>query len=198
MSRIGFAVVLSTISEDAKGAFDDDGAELVFHEVCEVIQQFLKEQLESDVALEYLEELDEVIETNCEETNRPELDFQFVDHWYLGAELAYHWYELALQSPICQGAINEHLAEYDLTLAPLKNELYVLLGPQENSVLFVELQGEIVGIDTQEECGELVLTEGVDIELSDEESQYVEEIRATKLCHCPLCLSWREELHKGS
>lgn len=190
MGSIGFTQAFISTSPNAENLLGNDEMETLSYEVLDIIQQFLRSEFDSDVALEFLEDIEEVIEISCGEGNT--FEFQFIDHWYLGAEIAYHWYELALLSSSCRAAINQYLGQSGLALFPLEDKLQIHLHSLENDILFVELQDELIGIESQAEPGDWIQTEGRELELSDEESQYIEELRLLKLCHCPLCLSWRE------
>ncbi|TNE50302.1 MAG: hypothetical protein EP343_08655 [Deltaproteobacteria bacterium] len=178
---------------------DPNALEELFYELTEVIEDYLKKTLKSGTERDYVEDLGEVVEVDSDELEELRLTFLFKDHWHLGSELAYHWYQHALCAKSVRKELNEKLLDIGLKLEPIPFDLEDLVHELPDETTFVPLDdGMLVAVSTEGEYGidgeegdwtEIDLD---DLDLSELEMDRLEEAADARLCQCQLCRKGRK------
>lgn len=199
MGAIGFTLELEPRHPN-QGDTDPNGLEELFYEIVEMIHHYLGETFKREAELSLLDDLDEVVECDCDELEELRLTFLFHDHWYLGSEVAYHWYQHALCSQTVMDELQSKLHTFDLNQLPLEWKLEDLIAPQSEGLLFVpKEEDDMLAVSSEgkvveeDEEGSLVEIEVEDYVGTEVEMGRIQKAIATKQCQCQLCQFARGE-----
>ncbi len=178
---------------------DPNALEELFYELTEVIEDYLKKTIKGKTEREYVEKIGEVVEVDSDELEDFRLTFLFKDHWFLGSELAYHWYQHALCAKSVRKELSEKLLDLGLILEPIPFDLEDLVHELPDDTTFVPLddgmmvavsvEGEY-GIDSEE--GDWTEIDLDDLDLSQAEMDRLEEAGDARFCQCQLCRKARK------
>jgi hypothetical protein len=167
-----------------------DDWEALAYAVLEVLDGYLERQLADAAERRVLEELDEVVEVDCDALEAGRIAYVFHEHWELGALCGYHWYTHALAA--CWDQIGALFAERGQKVTGRKLDVAREYGPQESHAL-APCGGGMLAVHPS---GDAILStgEGEDqVVPHDSEALGVDARRLAKalldtgLCRCSLC-----------
>lgn len=186
MGASALSLDLEATSEESD--LDEEAWEDLFYEVSGILTSYLEENLRRQAEAGFLESIDAgcVVEADCDDFENRRLTFLFNDSWAIGAEAAEHWYALALAA--CHGQVAQVVGKHGFALQnPIQN-LAELAREGTGTLPLLAIGNEIVGVY---EDGELSVTEGVKLTLSEEDQARVREAAAQQRCACELCQQLR-------
>ncbi|MDY7227150.1 hypothetical protein [Hyalangium rubrum] len=163
---------------------DDEAWEELFDEVNGLLSAYLEKHLRRAAEAGFLEDIDAgcVVELDHEDCENGRLTFRFNDSWALGAEAAAHWYTLALAA--CFDEVETVLGKRGFKSKRLRRDVSALARKGTGTLPLVAIGTELVGVDKR---GELMSTEGVELELSAKDKALIAKAAKTRQCQCKLC-----------
>jgi hypothetical protein len=163
---------------------DDEAWEELFDTVNGILTGYLEKHLRRDPEASFLEDIDAgcVVELDLDDCENGRFTLLFNDSWALGAEVAEHWYTLALRA--CSGEVDKALGKRGFKSKSPRGDVEGLVRKGTGGMPFVVIGMELVGVDRN---GEPLVTEGVKLELSDEDKAFIAETARTRKCRCELC-----------
>lgn len=186
MGATALSLELEAKSEESD--LDNQGWEELFDEVNAILTDYLEENLRHPAEAGFLEAIDAgcVVEAACDDFENQRLTFLFNDSWAIGAEAAEHWYALAIAA--CHGKVERALGEQGFQLKHPTQDVTDLATNGTGTLPLLATGDEIVGVGKD---GELTVTEGVKLELSEEDKARVQAVANTRRCECELCQQLR-------
>jgi hypothetical protein len=186
MGATALSLDLEARSEESD--LDQEAWEELFYEVHGLLTDYLEENLRRPAEAGFLEDIDAgcVVEANCDDFENGRLTFLFGDSWPIGAEAAEHWYALAMAA--CRDQVEQAVGERGFTLTSPVEDVAELARKGTGGLPLLAIGNEIVGVY---ENGELSVTEGVNLELSEDDRARVQEVARTRRCECELCQRFR-------
>jgi hypothetical protein len=167
---------------------DEEAWEELFDAVNGILTHYLEQHLRRDAEARFLEDIDAggVVELNPDATEQGRLMFLFNDSWAPGAEAAEHWYTLALAA--CFDDVEKALGKRGFKSKRPPRDVGALASKATGTLPFVVIGEELAGV---REDGELLLTEGVTLELSEKDKALIASTAKTRQCQCELCTKLR-------
>jgi hypothetical protein len=186
MGTTALSLELEAKSEESE--LDEEGWEALFDKVTAILTDYLEKNLRRPAEAGFLEAIDAgcVVEANCDDFGNQRLTFLFDDSWALGAEAAEHWYALALAA--CHGKVERAVGKQGFQLKHPSQDVTALATNGTGTLPLLAIGDEIVGVG---EDGELTMTEGVNLTLSEEDQARVQAVANTRRCECELCQQFR-------
>jgi hypothetical protein len=182
------ALSLDLEAKSEESDLDEEAWEDLFYEVSGILTSYLEENLRRQAEAGFLEAIDAgcVAEADCDDFENRRLTFLFDDSWAIGAEVAEHWYALAMAA--CHGQVAQVVGKQGFALKNPIQDLAELANEGTGTLPLLAIGNEIVGVY---EDGELSLTEGVKLTLSEEDQARVREAAQKQRCECELCQQLR-------
>ena len=186
MGATALSLELEAKSEESD--LDEEGWEELFDEVNAIVTDYLEKNLRRPAEVGFLEAIDAgcVVEADCDDFENQRLTFLFNDSWAIGAEAAEHWYALALAA--CHGKVERVVGKQGFQLKHPTQDVTGLATNGTGTLPLLAIGDEIVGVG---EDGELTVTKGVDLALSEEDKARVQAVANTRRCECKLCQQLR-------
>jgi hypothetical protein len=186
MGATALSLDLEAKSEDSD--LDQEAWETLFYEVNDILTGYLEENLRRPAEAGFLDAIDGgcVVEADCDDFVNARLTFFFGDSWAIGAEAAEHWYALAMAA--CRGQVEQVIGEQGLALKNPIEDVVELARKGTGGLPLLAIGNEIVGVY---EDGEVSVTEGVSLALSEDDQARVQEAARTRRCECELCQQLR-------
>jgi hypothetical protein len=186
MGKTALSLELEASSE--KSDLDHDGWEELHGEVDGILMDYLQRKLRRPAEAGFLEAIDDgcVVEAHCDDFANQRLTFLFNDSWAIGAEVAEHWYTLALAA--CHGKVARAVGKRGLQWKNPGQAVDVLARNGTGALPLLAIADELAGVDRD---GELMMTEGVDVTLSEEDEARVRQVASQRRCECALCQQLR-------
>jgi Ankyrin repeats (3 copies) len=168
----------------------EDDLEALANAVLEVLDGYLKRHLAHAAEQRVREDLDEVIEVDCDALEAGKIAYIFHEHWVLGALCGYHWYTHALAASWDQ--IGALFAERGQKVTGRKPSIAREYGPQEgyalapcgDGMLAVHPNGDAI-LSTGEAEDRVVPHDSE--ALGDDARRLAKALHDTGLCRCSLC-----------
>jgi hypothetical protein len=169
---------------------DDEAWEELFDKVNGILTRYLEKHLRRDAEAGFLEDIDAgcVVELDLDDCENSRFTLLFNDGWALGAEVAEHWYMLALAA--CFDEVEKALGKRGFKLKIPHGDVAGLARKGTGTLPLVVIGTELAGVG---EDGELRVTEGVTLELSEKDKALITETAKTRQCRCELCEQLRPE-----
>lgn len=182
------ALSLELEAKDEESDLDEEGWEELFDEVNAILTEYLEENLRRPAEAGFLEAIDAgcVVEADCDDFENQRLTFLFNDSWAIGAEAAEHWYALAIAT--CRDKVERVLGKQGFQLKHPSQDVTDLAANGTGTLPLLAIGDEIVSVG---EDGELTMTEGVNLALSEEYQARVQAVANTRRCECELCQQLR-------
>ena len=186
MGATALSLELEAKSEESD--LDEEGWEELFYEVNAIVTDYLEKNLRRPAEAGFLEAIDAgcVVEADCDDFENQRLTFLFNDSWAIGAETAEHWYALAIAA--CHGKVERAVGKQGFQLKNPGQDVTALATNGTGTLPLLTIGDEIVGVGKD---GELMVTEGVNLTLSEEDKARVQAVANTRRCECELCQQLR-------
>ena len=139
-----------------------------------------------------LEEIDDdnCVRHVCEHFAEGKLSFWFLDYWRYGADVAEHWYELALAA--CRDDVEAKLATHGLRVTSPRSDLAALVRTRGEKPAFLLVGDALVSVDSHGELDWDVSEEGPDgASFSDADRARIDAVARSRQCQCTLCVDLR-------
>ncbi|HWO24070.1 MAG TPA: hypothetical protein VNO30_35250 [Kofleriaceae bacterium] len=167
-----------------------DDWEALAYAVLEVLNGYLEQHLAAAAEQRVLEDLDEMVEVDCDALEAGKVAYLFHEHWALGALCGYHWYTHALAA--CWDPIGALFAERGQKVTARKPDTAQEYGPQESyalapcgdSMLAVHPSGDAI-LSTGEDEDQVVPYDAKALGASAR--RLAKALHDTRLCRCSLC-----------
>jgi hypothetical protein len=184
MGATALSLVLKPKQPRQLPELDDEAWEELFDEVNGILTRYLEKHLRRNAEAGFLEDIDAgcVVELDHDDCEQGRLTFLFNDSWALGAEVAEHWYTLALAA--CFDEVEKTLGQRGFKQKGPRRDVGVLARKGTGALPLAAIGPELAGV---EKNGELRLTEGVTLELSKKDQALIAETARTRQCRCKLC-----------
>jgi hypothetical protein len=186
MGATAISLELEAKSEDSE--LDQEAWEELFDEVQGILTNYLEENLSRPAEAGFLESIDAgcMVEPDCDDFEDARLTFLFNDSWAIGAEAAEHWYALAMAAR--RDEVAQAVGRQGFTLKNPPQDVAELADEGTGTLPLLAIGDEIVGVG---EDGELSVTEGVSLGLSQEDEARVRAVVKKQRCECELCQQLR-------
>jgi hypothetical protein len=149
---------------------------------------YLEKNLQRPAEAGFLEAIDAgcVAEADCDDFENQRLTFLFNDSWAIGAEAAEHWYALALAA--CHGKVERAVGKQGFQLKNPSQDVTDLAMNGTGTLPLLAIGDELVGVSQD---GEIMVTEGTSLKLSEEDKARVRAVANNRRCECELCQQLR-------
>ena len=186
MGATALSLELEANSEECD--LDEEGWEELLDNVNLIVTDYLEENLRRPAEAGFLEASDAgcMVEADCDDFENQRLTFLFNDSWAIGAEAAEHWYALAVAA--CHGQVERAVGKQGFQLKHPSQDVTDLATNGTGTLPLLAIGDEIVGVGKD---GELTVTEGVNLTLSDEDMARVRAVANHRRCECELCQQFR-------
>jgi hypothetical protein len=186
MGATALSLELEAKSEESD--LDEEGWEELFENVNLIVTDYLERNLRRPAEAGFLEAIEAgcIVEADCDDFENQRLTFLFNDSWTIGAEAAEHWYALALAA--CRGKVERAVGEQGFQWKNPSHDVTDLATNGTGTLPFLAIGDELVGVS---EDGELTVTEGVNLTISEEDKARVRAVANHRRCECERCQQLR-------